>query len=297
MIRKYNRLVFLMIAIFLAACGQSTPAPTPTPPTDGIRVEADGSGDYATLEEAIAAVVPGGTITLGAGTYRLVYGMKIEKSFTLVGAGMDESEIVSGFDGHVIRVESEGILAAQDLTFRHDGEQVADVVVVQDGRVDFSRCRFTGAVYAEGEGNRAGIRFLGSAGGAVRESEIVDNDNTGIMVDERAAPVLEDNLLLDNSMVGIGYMGQASGTARGNECSGSSVGVAVTVEARPTLEQNVFSANEYGMAYWDSAGGKASQNECTGNRVGIGVSASAGPELVDNNCYDNSEEDVQDMRE
>jgi serine/threonine-protein kinase len=71
----------------------------------------------------------------------------------------------------------------------------------------------------------------------------------------------------------------------------------VTVEARPTLEQNVFSGNEYGMAYWDSAGGKASQNECTGNRVGIGVSASAGPELVDNNCYDNSEEDVQDMRE
>ena len=297
MVKKYNLLVFLMIAVFLVACGQSTPAPTPNPPTDDIRVEVDGSGDYATLEEAVAAVAPGGTITMGPGTYRLVYGLKVEKSFTLVGAGMDESEIVSGIEGHVVRVESGGALVAQDLAFRHDGTQVADVMMVQDGRVDFSRCRFTGAVYVEGEGNRAGIHFLGSVSGAVRESEIVDNDNTGILVDERAASVLEDNLLLDNTMVGIGYMGQAGGTARGNECSGSTIGVAVTVEASPTLEQNVFSANEYGLAYWDNAGGRASWNECTGNKVGIGVSVSASPELVDNNCYDNSEEDVQDMRE
>ena len=291
-----NLLFFLVIAALLAACGASTPDPTPTPPTDTIRVEVDGSGDYATLEEAVAAVAQRGTITLGAGSYRLVYGLEIDKSFTLIGAGMDESEIVSGAGDYVVRFAGSGTFAAQDITFRHDGTQMADVVQVESGSVDFSRCRFTGAIYVEDEGNRAGLRFLHTSGGVVRESEFIDNDNSGVMVEGQADPILEKNLFSGNGIVGIGYMGNQGGIARENECTGNAIGIAVALESVPTVERNICNENDYGMAYWDSAGGKNSQNECSRNKIGIVVKASANPALADNDCRDNSEEDIQDLR-
>lgn len=291
----------LVSAVLISGCGAAaTPVPptaTSAPPRDEINVEVDGSGDYLTLEEAVAAAAPRATITLGAGTYRLIRGLTIDKSLSFIGAGMDETEIVSGFEEHVVSFVGSGSFTAQDITFRRDGNTMGDVVVVESGIGDFSRCRFTGAIYVEGEGNRAGLRFRGSSRGTVRDSVATGNDNSGILVENQAKPELEGNVCSANTMVGIGYMDLAAGTARENECSDNATGIGVAVEAKPTLERNKCNDNDYGIVYWENGGGKSYDNECSRNKIGIVVGGSATVELADNDCRDNSEEDVQDRRQ
>ena len=63
------------------------------------------------------------------------------------------------------------------------------------------------------------------------------------------------------------------------------------------LEGNFCTENKRsGIAYYENARGVARENECTGNPMGIFVAETANPALIDNNCHDNSEEDVRDMR-
>ncbi len=296
-------LIGLLGVIALSACSlastsmsEATEAPSPAPPRDDIYVAVDGSGDYLMLEEAVAAAAPRATITLGPGSYRLVMGLEIGTSMALIGAGMDETEIVSGAPGHVINFSGSGSFEAEGITFRHDGEQMADVVVVDDGIGNFLGCRFTGAVYEEGKGNRAGLRFRGSSRGTVENCEASGNDNTGILVEQQAQPELSGNICSDNVVVGIGYMDLGSGLASENECTGNRIGIGVAVEAKPTLERNRCNDNDYGIAYVENGGGKGYGNECSRNKIGITVGASSTAELYDNTCRGNTEEDIRDSR-
>jgi len=310
--KRLGMLVVVLLGIVVSACGPASPAvpETGTPevseeptveateerPRDEITVLVDGSGDYATVEAAVAAAAPRATITLGPGTYRLIRALDIETSLTLVGAGMDETEIVSGAPSHVIRFNGSGSFGGEGITFRHDGEQMADVVVIESGTGRFSNCRFTGAIYEEGEGNRAGLRFRGRSRGTVEDSVASGNDNTGFLVENQAEIELLRNNCSDNGSVGIGYMDLGKGVAIENECTGNQIGIALAVESRPTLERNRCNDNDYGIAYLDNAGGESFDNECMRNKVGISVGGSSTVELGENQCSDNTEEDIRDSR-
>jgi nitrous oxidase accessory protein NosD len=63
------------------------------------------------------------------------------------------------------------------------------------------------------------------------------------------------------------------------------------------LEANICANNEWaGVAYSDTSAGAARQNECVGNEVGLFVDETADPELDDNDCHDNTETDIRDLR-
>lgn len=313
---KITRLGVLLVVVLglVVACGNptSTPPVTSSPeatgspsgsdeqaassPRDEIRVEVDGSGDYATLEQAVAVAAPGATITLGPGMYRLMRGLEIDTSLTLIGAGMDETEIVSGAPGHVVQFAGSGSFGAEGITFRHDGKEIADVVVIEEGTGRFSGCRFTGAIYEEGEGNRAGLRFRGKSRGTVENSDASGNDNTGFLVEQQAQPELRGNICSDNGLVGIGYMDLARGLVTENECTGNVIGIALAVESKPTLRRNKSNDNDYGIAYMDNAGGESYDNEVMRNKVGITIGGSSTVQLGDNLVRDNTEEDIRDSR-
>lgn len=319
-IRRLGISVVVLLGLFISACGAGRPAPSETgspavsgspevsqsspasedptavPPRDEIHVEVDGSGDYATLEQAVAAAAPRATITLGPGMYRSLRAMEIDTSLTLMGAGMDETEIVSGAPSHVIRFTGSGTFSAEGITFRHDGKEMADVVVIEDGTGHFFSCRFTGAIYEEGNGNRAGLRFRGNSRGTVENSVASGNDNTGILVENQAQPELRGNICSDNGLVGIGYMDLAKGLATENECTGNAIGIALAVESKPTLKRNRSNDNDYGIAYIDNAGGESYGNECMRNKIGITIGGSSTVELGENACRDNTEEDIRDSR-
>jgi parallel beta-helix repeat protein len=264
-----------------------TPAPTATPPTDRIHLTPEGTGDYPSLEQAVRQAAEGATIFLDPGTYRLQDPLEIGKPLRLMGAGIDQTAIVSSAEGYVIRFHGDGPFMAEELTFRHEGGREADVVAVQSGEISFSRCRFTGAVYAA-ETGRAGLRISGDTTGVVRDCVAVENDSDGILIEGRATPTLEGNVCSNNKADGISYFDYAGGTARENECRENGVGILLAERSNPTLEDNLCLDNDgIGIAYYGDADGFARWNTCSRNQIGIGVSERARPILDENGCTDN----------
>jgi parallel beta-helix repeat protein len=296
----------LALTLLLAACSDAVPTHTiaPTAVFETVELNAAGSGDYATLPEAVAAVSPGAVIHLAAGTYRLTAPLTIDKPLQLIGAGMDETQIVSDATPQVILFRADGLFVAEDMTFRYDGQEWTDTVRVVSGEVAITRCRFAGA-------RRSQLVIAGTTVGTVSDSvaesgvrgvgftiqdearpTLVNNNSSGnsygIRVSEQAEPILERNTCLNNDFDGIEFDGQSAGVARGNECTGNRSGIAVTGNAHPTLEDNRLNENkESCVGYFDSAAGTAQRNECIGNFGGIGVTNDATPTILDNTLDDN----------
>jgi len=256
-----------------------------------IQVKTDGTGDYPTLAEAIHSAPEGGTIRLDPGVYRLAEPLVIDKPIHLLGAGMDQTEIVSDGEDYVVRFSGDGPFIVEDITFRHEGDMVADVVVVDGGEISFTRCRFTGAVQPI-LGESAGLRLKGDTMGTVRECLADGNDSTGIRVEDQAEPTLEENKAMNNTEVGIAYFDESGGVARRNECiSNGFHGIGVGERARPTLEENMCTGNEQsGITYFGSASGMARGNWCSDNgKHGIYVGEQAQPTLEENICTNNEQ--------
>lgn len=117
-----------------------TPTASPTPVQ--IHLQADGGGDYATLEEAIKGAAEGATIYLAPGVYNLEKGLVIAKSLHLIGQGIEETEIVSGAEKYVLHISVKGTFSAEGITYRHEGIEAASVVIVERGGNGIHRLPF-----------------------------------------------------------------------------------------------------------------------------------------------------------
>jgi parallel beta-helix repeat protein len=253
-----------------------------------LRIEADGSGDYASLEEAVRSAPHQATIRLGAGAYHLTRRLNIRRSVRLVGAGMDETEIVSTAAGYAIRFTGDGPFQVEDLTIGHAGDSAGSVVIVRGGAIRFERCRLAGAVSAYEYEERAGLWLMGDTTGLVRDCLFERNDGLGIYVTDNAEPTIENNLATDNSTAGISYYAATGGTAQGNDISGGLMGILVAGESAPTLQGNTCTGAELaGIVFDDESSGTARQNVCNSNEAGMLVTSEAQPMLEANSCTDN----------
>lgn len=255
-----------------------------------ICVEADGSGDYTSLEEAIGAAEHGAIIKLGPGTYELARPLRIRKPLRLVGSGMDETEIISEGEEFVVQFYGRGPFNVEDIHFRHKGLLEADVVVVRGGEANFRSCRFSGAVQQEGTFYRAGLLLRKSTTGLVEGCVAEWNDRIGIRLDDGSDAFLISNTCTGNEYYGIRVSGSAGGTLRENECTWNGRhGIYVDAAAHPLLESNTCSDNDQcGIAFGDTAEGEARQNECASNGSdGIRVFQTAKPILEGNKCIYN----------
>jgi serine/threonine-protein kinase len=269
----------------------ATPAPLLEPVT--LQLPPGGTDQYPDLAAAIVGVPAGSTITLESGTYRLAESLVIDKDLTLIGAAMSQTQIVGDGQNYVIRIDDhEGTISIEGITFRHEGDAIADVVQVLGGEVSFTRCRFSGAIRGEEGKGRGGLRLAGDTTGSVTDCVASGNDLDGIRLEDQADVTLEGNTCADNVQGGIHFRDDATGVARDNECvrNGSS-GIIVVENARPTLENNTATDNEYyGIVYRDTAGGEARGNDCSQNRLhGIGVNDEARPVVENNTCNGNVE--------
>jgi parallel beta-helix repeat protein len=256
-----------------------------------VRVAPDGSGDYASLEEAVEAVPPASTINLDPGNYQLSSALEIDKSLSLRGAGMDETIVAGTVGDQMVLFVGPGSFVAEGITFRYEGTGWARVMTVDGGGIDITRCRFTGGVRSEEEGRGGdGLLLWAHTTGSVRESRFEGNQSNGIEMHDRSELFLEDSVVADNGGSGLIYWDESGGAARRNECTGNGLhGIEVREGAQPLLEGNVCTGNaEDGIAYFEEAGGVARENTCSANGLhGIGVNEAAQPALEGNVCQDN----------
>jgi parallel beta-helix repeat protein len=288
--------VVFLLAIALLASGVGAGAPG----TDSavaerrsnvIHILVDGSGDYATLADALATATAGTTIILGEGAFPQSASLVIRTPVRLVGAGMNLTEITSEAAECTVDVTTEGSFSAQGIAFRHQGEATADVVVIDAADVGISECLFAGAMQSQSR-DAAGLRIVGRTAGVVSGCVMTANTAEGILVAGTAHVQLKQNSCTGNSVgCGMVFSERASGTAHGNICSeNEQFGILITDEATPSLDSNICQGNWFaGIAYIGAASGTATGNLCTANEQhGIMVSGESAPTLESNTCEGNS---------
>ena len=175
-------------------------------------VAVDGSGEYTSLEQALAEVATGGTIRLMPGEHRLVKALVVEKGVHLVGVDMETTTVVGYWEPQVVKVTGGGSLQAEDITFRHSGAMPADVVVVEEGGLELMKCCITGGVKAsKGEIDGSGLVIAAAATGQISRCRVEKNEGSGIQVSDHTQPTLEGNTCQGNKASGITYVGTAAG--------------------------------------------------------------------------------------
>jgi len=259
---------------------------TPTPVT--IRLEADGSGDYDMLEEAVRSAPEGATIELGAGVFLLEDNLTIDKTLSLVGQGMDGTEIVSSVEKFVVYVTGGISFSAEGITFRYEGNTVADVLEVESGEVTINNCRFTGAVFNKVERiGGAGLRLGRDTSGLIQDC-VSEENGIGIAVSSKEI-ILKENTARNN-LLGIGFGSDSAAIAQRNLVSENQLnGIRVVENAKPILEDNVITGNgANGIEYIGNGGGTASQNECSKNGMsGIAALDHSEPIIESNTSSEN----------
>jgi len=267
----------------------ATSEPTFTPTPVSVSLEADGSGDFENLAEAVNSAEEGASIILGAGTFQLEEGLAIDKSLNFVGKGMEETEIISSAEFFVIQITGETSFSAEEITFRHEGSAGANVVQVDSGEVNLSNLRFSGAVQNMTKDILgAGLMLAADANGVV-ENCIGENNDIGYAVEANNFQLIK-NTALKNGL-GMGFGAESKASAKGNLVTESQKnGVRVVNNAQPLLEENIITANQgSGIQYIENSGGSALNNECTKNGWhGIDAYDQSNPTIEGNTCADNA---------
>lgn len=300
---RRTRLMFsatgLVAAFAILALAVNVAGPVKAPPEAGagqqLIVAADGSGDYSSINDAVAAAEDGDTVMVRPGLY--AESVTIDKDITLAGDGPREDiVVVAPAEGPTRDVGPGRVIGVDDWTRAY-------AIVLVDTTADLSGITFDGAdanVIADGGAPRiAGLRLDGAGiyVTAGSTAHVTGNEVRGpdavIGVRNDAAPLIEGNVLSGGY---IGVLGHADGTVvSGNEIDRSEApgsafreGIYVFGGGSISIEGNTISApGTYGIVFRhpDVEGGPAivADNAVSGaTQAGISIDGSIAGEIRGN---------------
>ncbi len=258
-------------------------------------VAADGSGDYPTIEDAVANIDTGTTIFLGPGVFTLSKTLPVDFSFNLVGSGMDQTTVRC--NDTVIDVGPVSF-GASDITFQATATSIrTEAMITTDSTIDLRRCGFIGGnrvIDSGGTGHGgSGLWLTGSLTGTVVDCVASNNELHGIDVDDGSVVTLQNNLCSDNAENGITFFSNSSGAASGNTCANNGYnGISVNDHSSVTLENNDCSDNQdTGIIFSETATGTIRDNTCSGSKDydGIALYDDSNALIESNTCLNNAE--------
>ncbi len=262
-----------------------------------VQVTAQGTGDYKTLPDAIAAAPDGATIHLAAGTYNLQEPLELSKSIQLEGDGSERTRILCSGQRFMIHLIGERSFGAKGIGFEQSTQSEAgssDVLVAEDGEIDLENCSFKGAAYDPKTRKGGDGVKVGQHATSLKMIDCLMERNGGDGVSVRGAVTVEISgcRCLSNGMSGIVVAENSQGTIENNDCNENRLdGITVRNNAAPTLTDNRCTSNRgNGIHFGGSSGGTATTNKCRENGVaGIAVEHQATPDLEQNVASHNRE--------
>jgi hypothetical protein len=262
----------------LAACsvqGTAVVAELDSPPRGRMLVVAlDGSGQYASIQEAIDAARTGDVIRIKAGAYPEHVTIHSKDRLRIVGDGADKVAILgrdmvgsfhigkwpygaSNIEISGLAVHEHGGLAMG--MFNGTGIVLRDVVIngklfgQQVRGVRIERCRLGGsettgvqladvqAVLAENviHDNDHGVTVAGRSDVRLERNVITRSLFEGVVVTDQAQAVLVSNTIVKNGG-GVAFLGTSQGEATGNIIGLNTAGISVAASARVRLSFNAL---------------------------------------------------------
>ena len=263
------------------------PTVAPTPTTGG-----DGRDTTSALARLVQNTLPDGLINLRAETYVLNGPLVIDKPLTIVGAGMDETIILSEHGDAVIKVESIFVdVSFSGITFQYQGEDYANVVVVDDAAAEFSDCRFTGGVWSvDDKRGGDGLLLWGSASVGVDNCRFDGNDLHGIEVKEKSDLIVVDSVLTENGEDGIAFFGETSGDVQDSEFFANGLHGIGSQDSPELLitGNNLHDNGELGIRLANQTQAEVRENVVSGNGLhGIGIRDETAAIIADNVANEN----------
>lgn len=270
-----------------------------------IWVYSDGSGDYATLEQAIAAAMAAGVgqpmsesipIYIGSGTFTLTKTITIfDQSVNLIGSGDygDDSTKIT-FGGALVDCDS-GFFAAKDIDFECTaGNKDASVIVAQgSSEIHLEGCTMSGGTLDPGLGdhNKAGCgAYLGgTTTGTISDCLLMGNDVDGIALLDNVDVTLDHNQCNMNGFAGIGLYNRSEAVIESNVCyQNDYFGIAIGTRDSATATKNACKQNGLDGIWVGSADVVIENNDCSENvQNGIQATMEAIGDILNNKCSQN----------
>ncbi|HYO14386.1 MAG TPA: protein phosphatase 2C domain-containing protein [Thermoanaerobaculia bacterium] len=179
-----------------------------------------GDGGFATIGAALAQARPGQTIEVAPGEYREAVHLKDGVSLV---SPTPRAAVIRPPAGSGPAMAAQGVQDARVSGFRIEGGANAPLAVglrLVDSDVEIERVEISGAA-------TMGVEIAGRDRSTIRYSSIRENPGGGVFVADEAAPMLIQNLIVQN------------GTATGNP----KPGIEIRDTARPSLIQNRIEGN------------------------------------------------------
>ncbi|MBN1629746.1 MAG: right-handed parallel beta-helix repeat-containing protein [Thermoleophilia bacterium] len=244
----------------------------------------DGTGDYPTIEDAVANVGPRDWIHLGPGTFTLKGTLTVHHPLRLVGVGAEGAQTTTvRYPGTLIEAESTLVAVARVRLLSTSTSIASSVVRASDSMVILEDCDLSGAHRADEKGG-SGLRLSATSGGIVSHCSLYENDLNGVEVGDKASVVVQECDCSNNGQGGVVFFDDATGVVRDCTCSSNGYhGISVQDRAEVTVEDNRCTDNvQSGVAFFGESSGTVQGNECTGNKLGLYIDTNATPSVGTN---------------
>ncbi len=153
------------------------------------------------LNQALRRAPAGATVNLAAGTYELEESISLEKPLTIIGAGRDQTRLVSRA-GSVLSFENQGKLVIRGVSLEATGEDPeVDILTISKGEFELSDCRIRGLGGQSNSDSGDGL-YITEARGSVQNCEITEHSRHGIYL-SKGQLRLSDSSVSNNGRIGI----------------------------------------------------------------------------------------------
>lgn len=232
---------------------------------DGIRVVAqDGTGEFATIGEAVATAIEGESVLIRAGTYD--ESVIVDKGITITGEGDRAGVVVAPSAGTAAFTFSGSGATLSNLTLR--GTSAPVVIVGGAPTLEGLFFDAVGGVALDGVSAAAAIDVSGGSAAVIR-ANIVTGGAIGVRVAD-GTPILEANDVSGTTTAGIQVDGGAPVVTSNNVHDNLGSGVAILAGAA-TLSANAVSANTTGLLLGTGATPTLTGNTICGNATDVQV--------------------------
>ena len=313
---RFTFRTFVFLAILLSGCvptstetstetpdvsNQITEIPTEAPGVNNqiddrepksVKISSDGSGDFATIEEAIEAIPPNSTIVLGEGQFELSEPLVIEKSLTIQGAGSTLTTILMSSGGSPVILFKGKQLTIMDISIQRTGEFASSILTINGDVAYLENCNLSGGTASEANSiHGVGLTIRNNADVTMKNCVIENNMGDGIFVGDNAKLTVEQ-ITSSNTLYGIVYAGNSIGNIQNSTFSDNRAsGILVAGSAQVNIVGNTINNNVGpGITFqMDATNGEVRNNNLARNDLNkagtdIMIYDAYAPALIGNTC-------------